>query len=365
VKQTKKNRRLPRIECQKCNAPFRTQWAESEEDQTLQRGSVVSDRFELGRNFCNKLWNASRFSLMNLSEYESGPVDSENLRLEDRWLLSRLTTVTQQVTSALHEYRYADAARTLYDFAWDEFCSFYVEMTKTRFSVVAERTTAQRVLAHALDTILRLLHPLIPFLTEEVWQRLNEVAPTRGLPEPVVAAESVCVAPWPDANASYQDPAIEEQFAQFQAVLGAVRKIRTENNLPTREPVEFHVRCNPSVAKLLEPMQPYFSSMAKATAKALGPDTTSPQRSASESLAGLEVHLDISAFFDVDVERARLGKQLEDLTGRIESINKKLANENFVNKAPANVVAQQRESLAEAQAQLDSVKIAIEKIAGD
>jgi valyl-tRNA synthetase len=365
VKQTKKNRRLPRIECQKCNEPFRTQWAESEEDQTLQRGSVVSDRFELGRNFCNKLWNASRFSLMNLSKYEAGPVDSENLRLEDRWLLSRLTTVTQQVTSALHEYRYADAARTLYDFAWDEFCSFYVEMTKTRFAVAAERTTAQRVLAHALDTILRLLHPLIPFLTEEVWQRLNEVAPTRGLPKPVAAAESVCVAPWPDTNASYQDPAIEEQFAQFQAVLGAVRKIRTENNLPTREPVDFHVRCNPSVAKLLEPMQPYFSSMAKATAKALGPDTTSPQRSASEALAGLEVHLDMSAFFDVDVERARLGKQLEDLAGRIESINKKLTNENFVNKAPANVVAQQRESLAEAQAQLDSIKIAIEKLAGD
>lgn len=365
VKQTKKNRRLPRIECQKCNEPFRTQWAESEEDQTLQRGSVVSDRFELGRNFCNKLWNASRFSLMNLSEYKAGPVDSENLRLEDRWILSRLTTVTQQVTSALNEYRYADAARTLYDFAWDDFCSFYVEMTKTRFAVAAQRTTAQRVLAHALDTILRLLHPLIPFLTEEVWQRLNEVARTRGLPEPGVAAESVCVAPWPEANASYQDSAIEEQFAQFQAVLGAVRKIRTENNLPTREPVDFYVRCNPSVAKLLEPMQPYFSSMAKATAKGLGPDTTSPQRSASESLAGLEVHLDISAFFDVDVERSRLGKQLEDLTGRIESINKKLANENFVNKAPANVVAQQRDSLAEAQAQLDSIKIAIEKIAGD
>ena len=109
-------------------------------------------------------------------------------------------------------------------------------MTKTRFAIVAQRATAQRVLAHALDTILRLLHPLIPFLTEEVWQLLNEVASTRGLPKPILAAESVCVAPWPDANPSYQDPAIEEQFAQFQAVLGAVRKIRTENNLPTREP---------------------------------------------------------------------------------------------------------------------------------
>ena len=100
---------------------------------------MVSERFELGRNFCNKLWNASRFSLMNLEGYDAGPVADDDLLLEDRWLLSRLATVTQQVTDALEHYRYADAARTLYDFAWDEFCSFYVEMTKARFGVPEQR----------------------------------------------------------------------------------------------------------------------------------------------------------------------------------------------------------------------------------
>ncbi len=177
--QTKKNRQLPRIECEKCGKPFATQWAEKPEDKALPRGAVVSERFELGRNFANKLWNAARFSLINLEGFTPGPVSDKDLLLEDRWLLSRLATVTQQVTAALERYRYADAARTLYDFAWNEFCSFYLEMTKARFAVAEQRQTAQRVLAHALDTLLRLLHPMMPFLTEEVWQLLAHVAPAR------------------------------------------------------------------------------------------------------------------------------------------------------------------------------------------
>src|SRR5262249_24369067 len=157
------NRQLPRIECEKCGKPFSTQWAEKPEDKALPRGTVVNEKFELGRNFANKLWNASRFSLINLEGYSApgSAVGSRNdleLLLEDRWLLSRLSTVTQQVTELLEMYRYADAARTLYDFAWNEFCSFYVEMTKARFGVPEQRATAQRVLAHALDALLRLLH---------------------------------------------------------------------------------------------------------------------------------------------------------------------------------------------------------------
>ncbi len=205
--QTKKNRQLPRIECEKCGKPFSTQWAEKPEDKALPRGAVVSERFELGRNFANKLWNAARFSLINLEGFTPGPVADKDLLLEDRWLLSRLATVTQQSTDALEHYRYADAARTLYDFAWNEFCSFYLEMTKARFAVAEQRQTAQRVLAHALDVLMRLLHPMMPFLTEEVWQLLAKVAPNRGLnqsepsPNPSLKgrgiSESVCIAPWP------------------------------------------------------------------------------------------------------------------------------------------------------------------------
>ena len=406
VKQTKKNRTLPRVECTKCGEPFSTQWAEKDEDKALPRGAAVSEQFELGRNFCNKLWNASRFALMNLEGFTPGPVAEEDLTLEDRWLLSRLSTVTHQVTEALAQFRYALAARTLYDFAWDEFCSFYIEMTKARFADAKLRQTAQRVLAHGLDVLLRLLHPMIPFLTEEVWQLLGTVAPERGLhsvplprgerlgegreaccgdqqevantqaganpsPYPSLrgrggAAESVCIAAWPEADAAHEDAVIEEQFADFQAVLGAIREVRTRQNVPPKETVPFCVRCDAATAKLLEPMGPYFTQMARAKATGWGPKVNAPDMAASVTKPGgssaIEVHVDISAFIDVDAERQRLEKQAGDLQRHIASMEKKLGNENFVSRAPAEVVEQQRTKLAEVQEQAASVEAALAKL---
>jgi valyl-tRNA synthetase len=369
--QTKKNRQLPRIECEKCKQPFRTQWAEKPEDKALARGSVVSERFELGRNFCNKLWNASRFSLINLEGYTPAAVAEKDLLIEDRWLLSRLSTVTAQVTDFLAGYCYAEAARTLYDFAWNDFCSFYVEMTKARFAVPEQRATAQRVLAHALDTLLRLLHPMIPFLTEEVWQLLAQVAPERGLgepgrPRPRVAAESVCIAPWPTPDKSHQDPTIEAQFADFQAVLGALREIRKSQNINFKEELPFAVRCDAATAQLLEPMQPYFTKMANAAGTAWGPAASASNVAASATLPGqkgpIEVHVDVSRFIDVDAERKRQEKQRDDLHKFIKSIDSKLSNAAFVDKAPGEVVQQQRDKRAELAAQLESVEAALKKL---
>ncbi len=365
IKQTKKNRVLPRVECDSCGKPFGTQWSAShgtEDDKQLLRGAAVSERFELARNFCNKLWNASRFALMNLEGYEAGPVADADLLLEDRWLLSRLATTTQVVTESLNAYKYAEASRALYDFAWDEFCSFYVEMTKARFAVPEQRVTAQRVLAYALDQLLRLLHPMTPFVTEEVWQLLGEVAPERGLETPSPAEDSVCIAAWPEADVKRIDAGIEEQFAQFQAVMGAVRNIRTEKNIPPKESVEFTVRCEAPVAGLLEPMRPYFESMARATATAIGPDAAPAERVASKALSGMEVHVDISAFFDVGAERKRLEKELAEKSKFATGLENKLGNENFVSRAPANVVQEQRDKLAEVKEQLSAVEAALAKL---
>jgi valyl-tRNA synthetase len=367
--QTKKNRVLPRIECEKCGKPFSTQWAEKPEDKALPRGAVVSERFELGRNFANKLWNAARFSLINLEGYSAtsgrGFMESE-LLLEDRWLLSRLSTVTQQVTDALEHYRYADAARTLYDFAWNEFCSFYVEMTKARFGVAEQRQTAQRVLAHALDVLMRLLHPMMPFLTEEVWQLLGQVAPERRIAKPQAAEESVCVAAWPLADTARQDAAIERQFADFQAVLGAVREARQRQNIPFKEELNFTVRCDEATAQLLEPMQPYFAQMARATATQFGPMTEPSGVPISFTLAGqsgpIEVHVDVSRFIDVGAERKRLEKERGNLAKQIIGIDGKLANKNFVDRAPAEVVRQQRDKLEELRGQLASTEAALRKL---
>ena len=276
IEQTKQNRTQPTIKCKHCSKEFSTQWAEKPEHKALPRGAVVSERFELSRNFCNKLWNASRFSLMNLDGFDPGRVADDELTVEDSWILSRLNTVTQAVTDALAEYRFADAARVLYDFAWDEFCSFYVEMVKGRLQDDADRAVAQRVLAHTLDTLLRLLHPMIPFLTEDVWQRLGEVAPDRGIDEVTPAAESVMLAPWPECDPMRQDAEIEAQFARFQEVLRAVRDIRARQGVAPKTPLAFAVRCDAAVADLLGPMESYFAPMANARCDGLRPGRDGP-----------------------------------------------------------------------------------------
>ena len=352
IEQTKKNRTEPRIKCKQCGGEFSTQWAEKPEDIALPRGAVVSDRFERARNFCNKLWNASRFALMNLEGYEPALVAEDQLTVEDRWILSRLATVTGQMTDALAGYRYADAARTLYEFAWDEFCSFFVEMVKARLQDDASRPVAQRVLAHTLDTLLRLLHPMIPFLTEEVWQMLGKIAPQRGIAQLRQAEPSIMIAPWPQMDATRQDPQIEAQFARFQDVLKAVREIRSRQNVPPKKEIEFSVRCDESYADLVRPMEPYFVSMAAARATAWGPETAAPPLSASVNLTGVEVFIDLADLIDVDAEITRKTDEVAKLEKLIEGKEKKLSNATFVERAPAAVVQKERDALADLQAQL-------------
>ncbi|MGI9427276.1 MAG: class I tRNA ligase family protein, partial [Bythopirellula sp.] len=361
-KQTKKNRVLPRVACDKCGQEFHTQWAQEADDLALPRGTVTSERFELGRNFCNKLWNASRFALMNLEGYEAAVVTEDELLIEDRWLLSRQATVTGAVTTALAEFRYADAARELYSFAWDDFCSFYVEITKARFAVPEQRAVAQRVLAHALDTLLRLLHPMIPFLTEEVWQLLGTVAPERGL-APSATTQSICIAPWPESLSAHIDTDIEKQFAQFQAVMSAVRNIRTENNIPPKEFINFNVTCDNTTATLLKPMAPYFESIARAEMQDAGPTVPTSLQVASKLIdGGVGVHVDISDFFDVEAEQQRLNGEKEKLAKYVKSLQGKLRNENFVSRAPAEVVEAERAKLREVEEQLSAVEAALAKL---
>ncbi|MEM8864956.1 MAG: class I tRNA ligase family protein, partial [Planctomycetota bacterium] len=344
-----------------------------------QRGAVTSERFELGRNFCNKLWNASRFALTNLEGYRDAPATdvTGSLKIEDRWLLSRLATVTREVTDALQLYRYADAARALYDFAWNEFCSFYVEMTKSRFADEGpDKQVAQSVLAHGLDTLLRLLHPMTPFLTEEVWQLLGEVAPLRRLTSPArqtvsparqTAAPSICIAPWPTVNEADSDPQIEAQFAVFQSVLGAVREVRQSQGIAWTETLEFVVRCDDQTAGLLQPMTPYFAQMAKASPAAMGPAATAPDIAASRSLAvagseAIEVHVDISGFIDVEAEKKRLGKERDQKAKFVKGLEGKLSNEKFVANAPAAVVEEQRAKLEEARQAIASIEASLAKL---
>jgi valyl-tRNA synthetase len=361
IDQTRENRELPRIECPQCRKAFGTQWAR---DDSLPRGAVVSERFELARNFCNKLWNASRFALLKLGGYEAAVVPDHDLALEDRWILSRLTWATETVTEALAEYRFADAARSMYAFAWDDFCSFYLEVLKGRFQDDAARPTAQRVLAYVLDNLLRLLHPIIPFLTEEVWQLLNQAAPQRGLSRPQAASESIMIAPWPKIEAARRDEPLEQRFTALRSTLTAVNEVRSRQNIPPKKPIEFVVRCDGATAELLSPMADYFQSLANATATAWGPDVTPPPMHASGTLPGIEVLVDLEQHVDVPAEIARNKAQAEKLQALIRGKEKQLADERFVGRAPAQVVERERANLRQAQEQLASVEAALARLTG-
>ncbi len=357
IDQTKKNRSLPTITCKGCNQAFSTQWAETEEDKALAKGAVVSERFETARNFVNKLWNAARFAMMNLDGYQAKAVEVDSLPLEDRWLLSRLATVTRQVTEGLKEYRYAEASRLLYDFAWDDFCSFYVEIAKPRLADTEKRATTQSVMAHGLDTLLRLLHPTMPFVTEAIWEHLNQLAPERGLTALKKKSRFIMQASWPNAETSHFDPSIERQFSEFQEVVGAIRRIRASQNIAPKETVHVAILCSESSQALLEPMKYSFISLTQADVIAMGPEVTPFETDAPLAIPSMdiEVHVDLEKFIELDAELARLDKLMNQLTKQISGKEAKLNNENFVSRAPEDVVQRERDSLDELRGQQESV----------
>jgi valyl-tRNA synthetase len=313
----------------------------------------VSEKFEAGRNFSNKLWNATRFVLMSLEGGTSvGPINATvvaNAELADRWLASRLASVAREATTAIDEYRYAELARILYGFAWDEFCSAYLELCKPRLADPAHRDQARAMLVAGLDTILRLLHPIMPFVTEEIWQHLREAAGDRRMPwddgGPLPA--SIMQARWPDPPAAWTDERTERQFGTFLAVIAAIREIRARQNVPPRTRVPAAIRTGGDVAELLEPMRAAIDSMAGVTLTALGPAAMGAAGATTGTAAGCDVFVDLAELVDVDAEIARLEKDNAKTEGFIAAKRAKLANETFTARAPEAVVAAERAQLAE------------------
>ena len=373
IDQTVNNRMQPRIECAKCKQAFRTQWAQAAADLALPRGPAVSERFEAGRNFSNKLWNATRFVLMNLDGYSGsdlsawGQADAKAFEtLEDRWLASRLASVSRDVTAAIDEYRFAEAARLLYSFAWDEFCSAYLELCKSRLSDPARCEQARAMLMLALDTILRLIHPLMPFVSEEIWQHLRLVAGDRRMPWDVAEgpAESIMIARWPTPPAAWIDPRTEEQFGTFLGVVGAIREVRARQNVPPRTRVQAALRLPAATAELLLPMHAAIESMAMVELTAVGPEAAGAAGAATAAVPGGEVLLDLAATVDVGAEKVRLAKENEKLVGFIAAKRSKLADEKFAARAPEAVVLKERQQLAELEEKLAKGQATLAELEG-
>ncbi|MFN9720269.1 MAG: valine--tRNA ligase [Planctomycetota bacterium] len=358
----------PSIKCAKCRKTFQfpSPWFTPDEGASVAR--IVSERFEYGRNFCNKLWNACRFAFMNLEGYTAGPIPESELAVEDRWILSRLATTVREVTTMLDRYQFDQATRAVREFTWNEFCDWYLEMLKPRFRNEAARPVAQRCLVVVIDTLLRLLHPFAPFITEELWHKLNELAPSRNESQGTnprfrsATTESVMVAPWPDLPVTMIDTALEKRFERLQETIIAVRNVRSVYGIAPGAPLKLFMRCAPDVAEQLRAVSGQFDFLSKTMLEAAGLDVTAPTGSVSFSLPDADGYIPVGDSIDREEVRKNKETEAEKLRGFIAGSEKKLANEGFMAKAPADVVEGIRTTLAEQKAQLESIERIIREL---
>jgi valyl-tRNA synthetase len=316
----------------------------------------TSERFELGRTFPNKFWNSARFALMNLEGYEPAPIDPADLAIEDRWILGRLAKTAAAATEEFEHFQFAEATRRLRDFTWNEFCDWYVEFIKGRLRDASSRPVAQRVLATVLDGLCRLLHPILPFVTEQVWQALAQIAPRRGLPEPEAAAESVCIAAWPRYPDAWDFPADEAIVtARWQAPIAALRNLRAENNVPPSAKIHPILEADDATARDLRLGEPFLKALANAATVTIVPQADRPADSAVAVLPDCRVILPLEGLVDKQAEAAKHRKALGDLDRQLTSLRAKLNNPGFLANAKPDVVAQQRAKEAELSSQREAV----------
>jgi valyl-tRNA synthetase len=312
------------------------------------------NRCEGYRNFCNKLWNAARFVLMNVEGKDVGLDESRPIvpSVVDRWIVSRLQDAEASVAAHLEAYRFDLAAKVVYEFVWDEYCDWYVELAKVQLATEndeAQRAT-RRTLVRVLETVLRLAHPFIPFITEELWQSVSPLAGKKGI--------SISVQPYPEAQPEKKDGAAEREIGVLQQLVNAVRELRGDADLGPGEKVGLFVAGGTDLARQYEPFVKPLARLSH-----VGYADTLPQSDAPVKVVEhFQLMLDIKV--DVAAERERIAKEITRLEGEVAKASARLANESFVARAPAEIVAQERERLAGFHATLEKLKPQLGRLSG-
>ncbi len=299
---------------------------------------LAEERIEGYRNFANKIWNASRLVLSNLDGYDPRRARSAAPALADRWIKSRLNATIGLVRKALDRYRFNEAASAIYQFLWHEFCDWYLEIAKRTLyggDNPAQRARTQATLVEVLETTLRLLHPFMPFITEEIWQRLPHTG------------DSVMVAAFPKSSRTKADPQAEREMAPIIGVITAVRNIRSESRVPPS--VELQVTVKPAGAEpavALAEAAPLINALARCVVT-VSSAATRPRDSAFAAVDSHEVFVHLAGVVDLAAERQRLAREIKKVEGEIAFVEAKLARREFVERAPAEVVERERERLEE------------------
>ncbi len=306
------------------------------------------ERVEASRNFANKIWNASRFVLMNLDIEKNELPAADNLSLEDKWILNRYNNLVKEVTENLDKYELGIAVSKLYDFIWDEFCDWYIELVKPRFSIEGEKNvTAQQVLTYVLSNTLKLLHPFMPFITEEIWQAL----PHEG--------ESIMISSFPVYDKNLEFAAADAEMVVVMNAIKGIRNIRNEMNVPPSKRTKLYIVTD--AAEIFEQGRVFFEKLASASEVIVKADKNGiPENAVSVVVDKAELYLPVDELVDKEKEIERLSKEKTRLEGEIKRVEGKLSNKGFTDKAPAKVVEEERAKGEKYKEMLDKVLKSLE-----
>ncbi|MCJ7510704.1 MAG: class I tRNA ligase family protein, partial [Dehalococcoidia bacterium] len=312
---------------------------------------ISDERLEGGRNFANKVWNAARFVITSLADETVEPPQPgqrDDMPLEDRWIMSRLHRLAGDVERLLSAFQVGEAGRQVHDFFWGDFCDWYIEMAKVRLK--AGDPSPLPLLAHVLDMSLRLLHPLMPFLTEAIWQNLR---PHLRQAE----TEALIAAPWPRASKRWHDSEAEAQAQAVMDVVRAIRNIRAERGVEPVRYVEAYLIAD-GMRQAAEASRAIIETLARVRPLHIvdGAGAAPREQVITAVLPDMQVVIPLAGLFDVEAERARLRREVDDAQAEVARLEAKLANEQFRTRAPAAVVGKEEEKLAAARARLEGLQ---------
>jgi valyl-tRNA synthetase len=313
---------------------------------------VSKAKFEKGRNFCTKLWNAARLVLGNLEGFRWTDEPPPRARAEDRWVLSRLAAATAAANDGLARLEYNRAAQALYDFTWAELCDWWLEIAKPRLASpdAAKRAEAQRVAAHVLDRLLRLLHPIAPFITSELWEKLRAASGAPGW------AETIMTSPYPEADPAHADPAIEARFETLTAVARAAREVRQRFNIPPAKLLRAIVTGGEAGRAIVEAGREMVVRLGRLEALETGAALAKPASAAAAHVGDLSIFFPLEGLIDPAAEKAKLARSREKCEQQLAGVQRKLEAPDFAGKAPPEVVAEVRRSAEELRAQLAGIE---------
>ncbi|MED5433901.1 MAG: valine--tRNA ligase [Candidatus Neomarinimicrobiota bacterium] len=308
-----------------------------------------NDRLEIGRNFMNKLWNASRFVHMNLDDRElnTDKIDINQLEAPEKWILNKLEETALEVNKCLDSFRFNEAAKLIYEFTWNDYCDWYIEVAKTRFygKDKIKNEVAQKVAVKSLKGILTLLHPYAPFITEEIWSYFRNSGD-----------RDLIVSPWISPQAFRPDKDALHSFDIIKSTVSAIRMIRSKMNVPTNKRSDIIIRKGKEFESIIRDYRDIIKSLASVDNITFSNDKKKPEKSATVITHQMEIFVPLEGLIDFEIEISRLSKRLNELDKHVISIKQKLSNKNFVDRAPKEIVSHEKQKLDDMLVEYNLVK---------